>query len=126
MGTLYYTDPAYREKYLVSRSTLLKFSGTKPELKCKQILENIGISFEYQLHIKPTFIVDFCIDKTIIQIDGEYWHGHPDFEPLTLRQLAQKKRDIKQDKYLTTCGYQVFRIWANELSEDRIKSILSP
>lgn len=98
---------------------------TKPELRCAQILDDLNIRYEPQYIIKDKLIVDFRIDNLIIQIDGEYWHGHPRFEPLTDRQKAQQKRDKAQDKYLTTCGYQVVRVWERDVTRDNIHRIIS-
>jgi G:T-mismatch repair DNA endonuclease (very short patch repair protein) len=95
------------------------------ELRLAEILTDFGIIFEHAALIKPKFIVDFRIGNLIIQTDGDYWHGHPRFEPLTKRQKAQKRRDKAQDKYLTQCGYTVVRIWESELSKNLIESILS-
>jgi very-short-patch-repair endonuclease len=118
-------DLIFRERNLAAKAKSNKRNGTKPELLCKSILENLAIEFDYQYLIKTKFIVDFKVNNLILQIDGEYWHGHPRFEPLTQRQLSQRKRDIAQDKYLSKCGYIVIRIWESELSESRIKDILS-
>jgi len=119
-------DPYWREKVLAGLSKSFKLHGTKPELKCKEILENLSVDFEYQYPVLPKFIVDFlCYANIVIQVDGEYWHGHPRFEPLSPMQISQKKRDVSQDKYLAVHGYKVFRVWENELSEDKIKSIFS-
>lgn len=126
LSNKYHSDLVYREKVLVSKAKSFKLSGTKPELECKEIIEKLSINFEYQYPILPKFIVDFlCYTNIIIQIDGEYWHGHPRFEPLTPKQTLQKKRDVHQDKYLTARGYQVFRIWENDITEEKIKSVLS-
>lgn len=99
---------------------------TKPELLLYKILENLPISFIPQAVIKPQFMVDALInDHLIIQVDGEYWHGHPRFEPLTERQVAQRKRDISQDKYLHTCGYTVIRLWERDIKENIIADIVN-
>lgn len=97
---------------------------SKPELRCKQILEAIGIDFVHQAIVKPKFVVDFLIGNLIIQIDGEYWHGHPRFTPLTERQEKQRARDAAQDKYLTACGYSVVRVWESEVTRENIEITL--
>jgi len=95
------------------------------EYRIREMLREFGVDFEPSYFIKPKFIVDIRIGDLIIQADGDYWHGHPRFEPLTERQKAQKRRDKAQDAYLVKCGYTVVRIWESELTEKRVKAILS-
>jgi len=121
----YWEDDEYRERLLKSKAEANKKSMTKPELLCKKILEEIGIEAEYQVEIKSKFIVDFRIENVILQVDGEYWHGHPRFEPLTERQLAQRKRDAAQNKYLTACGYKVVRLWESQITKENIIKLFS-
>jgi len=120
----YRNDEDYRVRFLKSKANSNKKKMTKPELLCKKILEEVGINAEYQVEIKSRFIVDFRIGSTILQVDGEYWHGHPRFEPLTERQTAQRKRDAAQDKYLSACGYKVIRIWEKSITKENIINLL--
>jgi very-short-patch-repair endonuclease len=121
----YWNDPEYRERFLTSKANANKHALTKPELKCKDILEELGISFQYQHLVKPKFIVDFLIgSKVVLQVDGEYWHGHPRFEPLTERQKKQQARDKAQTAYLTKCGYRVVRVWESGVTKENITRLL--
>jgi len=95
------------------------------ERRLRDILANLGVEHEPAYLVKPRFIVDIRIDALIIQADGDYWHGHPRFEPLTERQLAQQRRDRAQDAYLTKCGFTVVRIWECELDRAKVISILN-
>lgn len=97
---------------------------SKPELKCGQHLTELGIHYASQFIIKNKFVVDFKIGNIILQVDGEYWHGHPRFEPLTDRQTNQRKRDAAQDKYLTACGYEVVRVWERDITLDNLRRLL--
>ena len=121
----YWSDEEYRVKYLDLMSKDQRKKASKPELLCKKYLEELGVDFIHSEVIKPKFIVDFKLDNLIIQVDGEYWHGHPRFEPLSERQIGQQKRDAAQDKYLTTCGYKVVRIWERDITLDAIQEALS-
>lgn len=96
----------------------------KPEKKVHAILDELGISYESQAVINDKFICDIKINNLIIEIDGEWWHGHPKFEPLRPQQIAQKKKDSSKTAYLATCGYKVVRIWASDISIETIKTIL--
>lgn len=96
-----------------------------PEIRLRALLTELGVAFEPAALIKPRFIVDARVGDLIIQVDGEYWHGHPRFEPLTDRQQAQRRRDAAQDAYLAACGLRVARIWASELTSDRLRQVLN-
>lgn len=97
---------------------------SKLELRAREILDEIGIDYESSVPIKDKFVVDFRIVNLIIEIDGEYWHGHPRFIPLSERQKGQQKRDKSRNKYLLACGYSVERIWERDVTKDHIISIL--
>src|SRR3990172_1489799 len=98
-------------KLLEGHQRIQKDKPTKLEQKLFAVLDSLQVPYEQFYLIKPKFIVDVKIDNLIIQADGDYWHGHPRFEPLTERQAAQQKRDKAQDAYLQKCGYTVIRIW---------------
>jgi very-short-patch-repair endonuclease len=107
------------------RQACSKLRPTKLEIKLFTYLEQLEADFEPYAIIKKNFTVDAKIGKLIIQADGDYWHGHPRFEPLIERQIKQRRRDVAQDKYLTTCGYIVERIWESEMSFEKVRNILS-
>lgn len=94
------------------------------ERKLWAILTNLGIAFEHTVEIKSKFLVDVRIDSLIIEADGDWWHGHPRFEPLNERQLHQQARDFARDNYLRACGYVVVRIWERDMSVETVSSIL--
>lgn len=94
------------------------------EKRLHNILDDFGVEYQISFIIKPKFVVDIRIGDLIIQADGDYWHGHPRFEPLTDRQVNQQKKDKAQDRYLNTCGYKVERVWESDMDENHIKSIL--
>lgn len=94
------------------------------EYKLRAILDEFGVNYEPSAMIKDKLIVDIKIDRLIIQADGDYWHGHARFNPLSQRQTDQQKRDKAQDKYLTKCGYVVVRIWESDMSKDYVEGIL--
>ncbi len=109
---------------LEGQQRLQKQKTSKLELKLQALLSDLGIAFQSTVLIKPKFIVDIQIGNVIIQADGDYWHGHPRFNPITERQRKQQQRDAAQTAYLSTCGYTVLRIWESELNKDHLVSIL--
>lgn len=113
------------EKLMIGHQKIQKSKPNKLEIKLFGYLDQLGVEYEPFFLIKPKFIVDALVgEKTIIQADGDYWHGHPRFVNLTERQLAQQKRDKAQDAYLTKCGYKVIRIWESDMNVETVKTKL--
>lgn len=100
---------------------------TKPELMVKTYLQNNGIEFISQYPMYNMFVVDFYLPKQniVIEVLGDYWHGHPDKygdeegkKPLTEKQIKNKKKDGIRYKYLTKAGHQVHMIWECDIYQD--------
>jgi very-short-patch-repair endonuclease len=74
-----------------------------PERVAFDYLKAKDIDFEHNKFISP-YWVDFCIGKTIIEIDGKRWHD--------------EERDKVRDKKLSELGYSVFRFDAKKVSKN--------
>ena len=105
----------------------------KLEIAGKEILKDIQKTFKFtikeQKPIANKFIVDVYIPKykLIIQWDGDYWHGNPDYnEELTPKQIKRAKIDYSQNRYFIKCGYNVLRFWESEVknSPQKVKEII--
>lgn len=94
------------------------------ELRIRAILDDLEVTYEASFLIKRKFIVDIKIGNLIIEADGDYWHGHPRFEPLTERQIKQQQRDAARNAYLLKCGYDLERIWESDFSLEYLKILL--
>ena len=94
------------------------------ERRFHAILDSLNVRYEYAVMLKTNFVVDVRIGALILEADGDWWHGHPRFEPLNTRQLAQQKRDRSRDKYLTACGYTVVRIWESDMAREVVEAVL--
>lgn len=95
----------HRHKTL--RETQLILSQTKQELMFARFLGWLDIPFERQKGIilgSRVVVVDFCIDKTIIEIDGD---DH--------NKKVQAARDAIRDIALQELGYRVIRITNKQL-----------
>ena len=93
---------------------------TSLELAGYAILDALGVKYEKQVEIGDKFIVDARMPDSavIIQWDGDYWHGNPDFyDELDERQEKRRRLDHSQDAYLRTCGYRVLRFWEHEVHD---------
>jgi len=91
------------------------------ELLGRELLNTLGLKFKEQVLLFNKFVVDVLLDdyKIIIQWDGDYWHGHERFYPLSERQILQAKKDKSQDNYFSKCGYTVIRFWEFDLKNKR-------
>jgi len=116
--------PENLERLFKGHQKLQKATVTKLERKLFAILDDLGIVYESHAMIKPKFIVDVRIGNIIIQADGDWWHGHVRFAPLSERQQKQRARDAAQDTYLHKCGYKVIRIWESDMSLPVVQSAL--
>jgi G:T-mismatch repair DNA endonuclease (very short patch repair protein) len=115
---------AIKDKFFAGKCQAMKDKPSGLERMLHQILSGIGVEFESSVAIKRNFVVDVKIGRLIIQADGDYWHGHPRFNPLSERQVNQQKRDKAQDAYLRKCGYAVERIWESDMSEATVRAVL--
>ncbi|MDE2856941.1 MAG: DNA mismatch endonuclease Vsr [Chloroflexota bacterium] len=94
---------------------------TKPELLIRKGLHARG--FRYRLHVKelpgkPDLV--FPRYKSIIQINGCFWHGHScdlyRFPKSNTEYWKEKikrnvERDISNIKFLTDAGWRILIIW---------------
>lgn len=104
---------------------------TSIELKIQGFLNIIGI--EYYTHhfiseIEHKYNCDIFIPstKTIIECDGDYFHGNPQFykeEELREKQLKQKEFDKNRTKELLEKGYNVIRLWENKIHKMTLEDL---
>lgn len=107
----------------------IKSQNTKPELKLKKALWNLG--FRYRKNLKklpgsPDIV--YTKHKLAIFVDGEFWHGYNwaekknkiktnrDFWIPKIERNIQ--RDIQNNQLLTDAGWCVIRFWEHELKKD--------
>lgn len=111
-------------KLFAGMARLQKDKPSKPELKMREILEELGVDHRHSVEIKNKFVVDIMIGKNIIEVDGEWWHGHPRFEPLRPTQVSQRKKDAARNAYLETCGYKVTRVWERDITKENVEKLM--
>lgn len=98
---------------------------TQPEKIVRTIIRNLGL--KYRLNSKLPSKPDLVIQgkKTIVFIDGCFWHGcKKHFKIPTTNQKYWKNkikantlRDSKNRRVLKTRGYKVIRIWEHETKD---------
>jgi hypothetical protein len=86
------------------------------------ILSGNSIPFLTQYKVfyteKKYKIYDFFLPKslTLIEVDGDYWHGNPMFfSKLNKTQLINKSNDIFKNELAEQCGLNLKRYWENEV-----------
>lgn len=133
-----YCSLACRDADPINHERLIKMNIRQQQLHPNSLerlgyalLDSIGLNYIPQHLIADKFCVDaFAPDtKTVIQFDGDYWHGNLSvFSLLNFRQSRRRKLDSSQDAYLHKCGYTVIRIWESELKKnpDAVKAKLLP
>ena len=122
------TKQKLREKAL-SRTNLGPYKNTKPELKMKEILNELNIQFEHQFRLK-NHIFDFRILNTniLIEVDGDYYHSNPKkFSKLNKIQLDQKQKDIKSNELAKENNFILYRFWEDDVlnNTEEVKNIIS-
>lgn len=103
---------------------------TKIELKTQGFSQRLGIKYSPHFFVKEIehkYNCDIFIpaqqgisQNTIIETDGDYFHGNPEFfkeEELNKRQREQKQRDEIRTKELKEKGYRVIRLWENDIKK---------
>jgi DNA mismatch endonuclease (patch repair protein) len=101
----------------ISRNESNPKFNTYPEKCIKILLDQLKIEYYFQKGLCG-FLVDFYIPslKLIIEVDGIYWHGHPDsFNPNDKRVIKNMERDKRENKILKERGYKLIRIWEHEI-----------
>lgn len=101
-----------------------KRSMTKPEQKLKDILEELHITYTPQFFINTgtrTFSYDFYLPeyRTIIEVDGDYWHGGPGASQHWYGVDTTKETDTLKDDIARSRGYTVIRLWESTLNQDK-------
>lgn len=106
----------------------IKGKDTKPEMIVRKYLFSKGL--RYRLHDKklagkPDIVLKKY--KTVIFIDGCFWHGHDGCNLFKIPKSNQfywenkikhnRARDIATNYILTTMGWRVIRIWECELKD---------
>lgn len=107
-----------------------KGGRTRLESAGYKLLDDLRVSYLPQHLIAGKFCVDaFLPDlNTVVQFDGDYWHGNPErFPTLDARQERRRKLDSSQDAYMRRLGYQVVRIWESDMNKStgEVKRVLA-
>lgn len=119
------------ESQICGRRRLMKLTKTNNQIKGKTSIEiqisayltEMNIPFIYNTKLNDISAnPDFLIDKTsIIEVNGDYWHGNPlvyPIEKLNEIQLRHMKRDIIKYGLYNKNNYRFLVIWEKEINDD--------
>ena len=120
----FYTTPE-RSKIM----SKIRGKNTKPELTFRKALYAAG--YRYRIDYKKLVgKPDIALNKykTVIFIDGEYWHGHnwkerkPKVKTNREFWIAKIERNMQRDTEVNSAleglGYTVFRFWETEIKRE--------
>ncbi len=107
----------------------IRGKNTKPELAFRKALWAAG--YRYRIDYKKLIgKPDIALKKykTVVFIDGEYWHGHnweerkPKIKTNREFWIAKIERNMQRDKEvnleLKKSGYTVFRFWESKIKKE--------
>jgi G:T-mismatch repair DNA endonuclease (very short patch repair protein) len=117
---------------------IFPIKDTKIEIKIQNFLKELHIEFSthnyiseithaYQCDIlinpQPNFM---CEKKTIIEVDGDWWHGNPAKFPIPNQmQKEQIEEDACRNEELRDAGFDVIRLWGSDIKRMEIKDFKS-
>lgn len=120
----FYTTP--KRSKIMSK---IRGKNTKPELTFRKALYAAG--YRYRIDYKKLIgKPDIALKKykTVIFVDGEYWHGHnwaarkPKVKTNRGFWIAKIERNMQRDEEvneeLERLGYKVFRFWESEIKKE--------
>jgi len=107
---------------------IMPMKDTQIELKIQKFLTDLNIEFYSHYYISEITHAYQCdvlipvqngiIKKTIIECDGDYWHGNPN---KYLNPNKWQKEQIEEDKIRTQelieKGFRVIRLWENKIKK---------
>lgn len=107
---------------------------TSIEIKIQNFLRQLDLQFythQYVKEIEHGYQCDIfipeqegIIQKTIIECDGDYWHGNPlKFPNLNKMQNEQIEEDACRNEELRTAGFTVIRLWESEINKIQLKEL---
>ncbi len=119
----------YTTKQRSELMSKIKAQDTKPELKVRKALWNLGLRYRKNVKKLPGCPdIVFNKYKLAVFIDGEFWHGF-NWEEKQSRIKTNRgfwipkiernmQRDGQNNKLLSDCGWHVMRFWEKQVKKD--------
>ena len=109
----------------------IRSSDTSPELLLRKSLWQVGLRYRLKAKLLGRPDLVFPQYKTVIFVDGCYWHGCP--KHLTwpknnaafwrAKILENKLRDATVTRTLKRDGWTVIRVWEHEIRQDLVRCV---
>lgn len=111
-----------KKKMMEGNAEKLRLNMTAPERRMEEFLKELKVDHESQM-ILGDFIYDFYLPefRILIEVDGDYFHGHPDKyakEDLNALQRKIKRNDLLKDKMASGLKYTLLRFWECDIHEN--------
>ncbi len=119
----------YTTKKRSRQMSKIRGKDTKPEIMFRKALWNLGYRYRVnykKLIGKPDIVLNKY--KTVIFIDGEFWHGYKWSEKKDKIKsnrgfwIPKIERNIQRDQevnqVLKEQGFKIFRFWQNEIKKN--------
>jgi very-short-patch-repair endonuclease len=97
------------------------------ELKVEGWLVEDGIDFKAQHAISHCHVDIFLPPRTVIELQGCYYHACPICNPSVGRDgVTKRKGDAARFRFLMSKGYDVYQIWEHEVEKEpgRVRAVL--
>lgn len=115
-----------------SRKWKERLFNTKPELKMKEILNELQIPYDFQKLIPKIGVVDFYLpnSNTLLFVDGCFWHSCPKCFPEDSKMyenlhvdikeavFRKRERDVFVSKRCNDLNLPVIRLWEHEINKE--------
>jgi DNA mismatch endonuclease (patch repair protein) len=119
----------YTTKQRSELMSKIKAQDTKPEIKLKKALWNLGYRYRKNVRKLPgSPDIVFKKFKLIVFIDGEFWHGYNwDEKKLKIKTnrgfwIPKIERNMQRDainnNLLSNEGWHVIRFWGKDIKND--------
>ena len=114
---------------------IFPIKDTLIEVKIQDLLKQLRIEFltHQYMNIKYSYQCDIFIpkqeginQKTIIECDGDYWHGNPQFPyyyNFPIKVKIQRIKDFERTNQLEEQGFRVIRFFGSEIKVMELKQL---
>jgi G:T-mismatch repair DNA endonuclease (very short patch repair protein) len=107
-------------------------SDTRPELRFAEALRAANITHAHPFDVfydqRRKFEYDFYLlgKRTLVEVDGDYWHAHPDkFPELDATQKWNRDHDLKKNELAGRLGLRLVRVWESDvMNEEQLTKVI--
>ena len=114
----------------IRKATIFPLKDSSIEIKIQNFLKQLRIEFftHQYMHIEYGYQCDILIPsiKTIIECDGDYWHGNSqkfNYTKLSNRIRNQRVLDFERTNQLERKGFRVIRLWGSQIKKMQLNDL---